>query len=258
MRLGVFLIGLASSSLLSIGGVLLVRSWNVYQLARGTSPEPQVIRLRDLSDAGYGDNRHVKVTDCALGRGYVVFYREWSWVKVCIPLVPADDPGRARPGTRQVWVVLVSNRLLPESDLKSLLQQSSVQGVVSREASLVGLSEQRELQRLYPGLNWSNCLVLEEGRVPMKESTVFKILVASASMAVVGGLVFAPWCLFCLGPWLKGALARDRLLAAAARAERRARRPPAAPKSGQLSGPQPRQPAGEAIRPPLDDHVVEE
>jgi hypothetical protein len=260
MRLRAILLGFFGASLLTLSGLLLLGSWGAYRTAQGTSPEPQIIPLRDLSATGYGDNRHVKVTGCALGHRYVAAQRNWAWEHVSVPLVPVDDdPGDAVPAVKNFWVVLVSSRPRRESDLKSLLQQSSVQGVVWRDRSMIELSEQNELRRLYPGLDWSKCLVLQEGVVPMKESTALAFLASSAGMVVLTGLIFWIWLIFCFAPWLEGYQARDRLLTAAARAERRRRagRPPAAPQSKHQIDPQARW-QEEAVRPPPEDHAVEE
>ena len=70
MRLRAILLGFFGAALLTLSGLLLLGSWVAYRTAQGTSPEPQIISLRDLSAAGYGDNRHVKVTGCALARRY--------------------------------------------------------------------------------------------------------------------------------------------------------------------------------------------
>jgi hypothetical protein len=257
MRPAAIILGLVGPALITVGGFCVVAFWNQYLTALGTRPEPQVIRLRDLSHLGYSDNRHVKVTGCALGRNYVAFRRNGLWAGVGIPLVPADgDPGGAVPGGQGRWVVLWSDRPRSASDVKLLLRESSVQGVL-RDPSWVPLSVRLELQRQYPGLDWSNCVVLDEGRVPMRETTASGFLAASAATTVLGGLVFLPWCLFCLRPWLKGYLARQRLLTAAAQARRHTAGRGRVSQSREVSD-SGGQAGGEAVRPAPDDSIAED
>jgi hypothetical protein len=234
MRPREFLPAVFGLQLVTVGGLLLLYAWGEYRTAYQALPEPQVIRLRDLVSKGYRDNRHVKVIDCKLGRSYVFVQSNGTLQEVCVPLFPAAEHEDARGpgGTR--WLILRTTRLWRVRDVEGLVQDSSVRGVVSAESSIVGREEKAKLKAAYPGLDWSNCLVLEEGRVPMKEGTALVLLVSSGGVVALGGLLFAGWCLFCFRPWLKDYRKRTKLLRAAADSERRARRgrrPAAAPRS---------------------------
>jgi hypothetical protein len=262
MRPRTVLLAVFSLQLITVGGMLLLGSWEQYGTARGTRPEPQVIPLRDLMRDGYGDNRHVKITGCALGPRYVYLEKDWRWQEVWIPLFPVDDgPGNGMPGGQNLWVLVRSTRPQRQQDLQLLLQDASVQGVLVRGASGVGVYEKVELQELYPQLDWSRCLLLNEGRVPMRESTTVGLLVASVSVLGLGGVLFAAWGIFCFHSWLKDYRKRRRLLAAAAWSKRPSGAGPlraSAPGSG--GGPRPLEirPADEGTRPPTDASPVQE
>ena len=182
---GVFVLvaflGLVFGAILSIGGW---REWTVY--SKG-SPLPQEVRLDELAKNGPVANVHVRVTDFALGEQYVVEEERGKWDRLWVPLFPA----RAPKDPRRIKVLVKTFGVTDERQLQQLYDKATLTGIIHEPNSLAA-KELGELEKCYPGADFSSALVLECGsEFPSgtKVGTLFGVgaaLLVTALMAVAG------------------------------------------------------------------------
>jgi hypothetical protein len=173
---------------------LFMDPWITYQ---NFSPTPRTIPLQELIDQGRGVNRNVQVTGFQFGEGSVYITKNNKWETVYVPLIPMDDhlPGeRKNQLDREIVVFLKSTRIKDRNDLEQLARQPAIQGLIIEH----DLSEKNTLKPHFPGVDYSKCIILDEGRQPPSEMLVYGILGGGTGAIAFGGVLAVAASIFLL------------------------------------------------------------
>jgi hypothetical protein len=182
LRVGFFFAALGVV-LIGIGVMEMVRN-------RGASATPEEITLKQLIARGTEGNPNVAIRDFRLGDNFVYETKGTStrWNKVCIPIVPADEaprgPGPFRP--TNVRAILMSFNAHNEGEVAALRGRTRLEALVNRIGSL-DKEEKKLLEQSYPGTDFSQCIILLEGRKPFSGVVIGGMLGGGALMLLVGG-----------------------------------------------------------------------
>jgi hypothetical protein len=129
--------------------------WQDWTIRSSASATPQDITLADLAARGPGANKHVRVTDAHFGKSYAVETKNGKPNRAWIPLVAPPD-GAIK--------VVVKTFNADDAALDRLARQTTVTGIITNDIHSIGSSEMGVLKQAYPGADFDNVLVLEEGR----------------------------------------------------------------------------------------------
>lgn len=181
-----------------------VNAWNVwmtYQKNAHTTERPVSTTVAALSERGVDGNRHVSITDGRLGPHSGIhsysYYNRTSRQTTTVqrayhPLFPSSAQ---QPGA----VVVVVMTSMEESDqLPSQSGGPVVQGMVNNAKGLFsnrdGLDPlpadaKQQLQRSYPDVDFSRCMVVNLGETPAKEQTLMIVFAVVAPLLLIGAVV---------------------------------------------------------------------
>jgi hypothetical protein len=173
----------ASVLLFVLGALALGRGYQEMQLSRNASAEPQRLTCAQLAQQGPGSNAHVILTDFRVGIN-VCWYKaskdqtEWSaiWVPLAakggtekMPVKLVSEPGQTSGG---MWAnpsgiqVLLKSARRNQIELSQLYSRREIEGTVINCIDSVGRLEMDVLHKTYPGTDFTQCWILEEGRKP--------------------------------------------------------------------------------------------
>jgi hypothetical protein len=163
-----------------IVGFLGYQEWII--LSRG-SPQPQRIRLADLTAKGPGDNVHVEVTDFSWGENCVTEEKHGKWNRVWIPIFPG---GAANQG--QVRALVKTFSVADEGQLRQMLRRPTVTGVIDNviPGHSLGSAEIAELKKGYPNVDVGTLLVIAEGKTFPSPEKVYLLLGIGGGLLVLG------------------------------------------------------------------------
>src|SRR5262249_20508329 len=134
--------------------LLAVIAWqDSYMLSAG-SPTPTRMAVSELGAQGPGDNIHVTVTEFGFGRQYAILKEKGRWTRVYIPLLPPD-------GSKGIRVVVTTQRVLDQAQLARFVQQTTLTGIIGNDVPLVRSPGVMHLENSYPGVDFSQVLILE-------------------------------------------------------------------------------------------------
>lgn len=183
------------------------------RLAVDASEAPQRLTLAQLAASGPGDNAHVVLTDFALCDGYVCIVKvgrfdkfitgsdptRKRWEGVFVPLVPLTPELRQRrargeavgrqPAPAHVRVLLLSYAVHGAADLDKLDTQPEVRGMVINSVKSLDSKTEPLLRELYPGTDFGNCLIFQQGRRPTATTTSLLIVILSTCAVVAAGFL---------------------------------------------------------------------
>lgn len=195
------------------GAMLVFYGLREMRLAVGASEAPQRLTLAQLAANGPGDNAHVVLTDFALCDGYVCIVKvgrfdklitgsdptRKRWEGVYVPLAPLTTELRQRRArgeavARQaapanVRVLLLSYGVHGAADLDRLDAESQIRGMVINSVQSLDRKTESLLRELYPGTDFGNCLIFQQGRRPTATTTSLVIVLLSTCAAVGAGFL---------------------------------------------------------------------
>jgi hypothetical protein len=198
---------------LLVGAMFVFYSFLELRLALVTSDTPQRLTLAQLAAHGPGDNAHVVLTDCALCDGYVCLVKvgrfdrliagtdptKKRWEGVFVPVVPLTPELRQRRARGEaavrenapadLRVLLLSYTVHGEADLDRLGAQAELQGTVVNSIKSLDGKTASLLRELYPGTDFSNCLIFQEGRRPSPSTTSLLFVFLGTCLAVGSGVL---------------------------------------------------------------------
>lgn len=159
-----------------------------------STPDPQELTLREVLDGKGRDNPHVAVTKFHLCGQYVTRNykgRGLQWMGF-IGIVPAPvEGGKADPFATPRLIVRPRNSI-EESRLVTVWgRQRSLTGILGPPDRLSG-PDREDLQKVYPGIDLSSCLVLEEGRQPLSAGALAGWTGAGAAAVAFGLILLLP------------------------------------------------------------------
>ena len=79
-----------------------------------------------------------------------------------------------------------SNHVHNEAELDALAERDTLQGLIVNEVESIGSKERKILSESYPGIDFSTCWILEEGRKPKSRGTAAGIMGAGGLGVLVG------------------------------------------------------------------------
>jgi hypothetical protein len=176
--------------LLLLGALVLVSAIrNLGQTARST-PQPQELTLRQLLAGAAGANTHVAITDFQLCDRYLTENFKGGqgrrWISY-IGIVPAGaDPSSPPRLLVKPWDAWEEKHLLNEWGGRRALV-----GILEK-ASREWEGDQRRLREVYPGIDLSSCMVLEEGQRPQTAGAGWAWLAAGIGSLALGWLLLDP------------------------------------------------------------------
>lgn len=207
-------LGLVAFLALVFGGILLWLGWVPWCEYLSSEPEPQTLSLRRLQEQGYGNNRHVRVTDFAfcdghvladdggLGKRYQLYFKQ-----IWVPIVPLElrtrkgGRGETVPVPRKVLALVytddtnfrVPEDLAPErAKIRLAVQRLSRghreekgwQGLVVTGLKPLTQEERERLLELAPDTDVDSVLLLRFG--PPEASQVLSMMGGGLGLALFG------------------------------------------------------------------------
>jgi hypothetical protein len=191
--------------LVIFGGVILYVGIKEWRLSQAASPNPQTITCDQLEKKGPGNNLHVVLTDFILCEGSYVYQGSKNdnsrWTKVWIPAVPIDGEYVQQlkrmiaenktsgeiPKPKNLKVIVKTSNVHSESELDDYAKHQTIQGLLVNKVESLGSEERNILAGSYPGIDFSNCYILEEGRKPKSAGTAAAMM-GGGGLAILGGL----------------------------------------------------------------------
>jgi hypothetical protein len=176
--------------LLLWGAMALVSATRSLGRTARCTAEPHELTLRQFLDGGAGANAHVAITGFRLCDRYLTENfkggqgRRWvSYIGIVPATADPSSPPRLLVKPRDAWE---EQHLLREWGHREMLA-----GIVER-ASREWEGDQRRLREVYPGIDLSSCVVLEEGQRPQTAEANWAWLGAGIGGVALGGLLLAP------------------------------------------------------------------
>lgn len=185
---------------LALGAVLTWFGVRETKLAAASSATPQPLSCRDLALRGPGANAYVTLTDFVVARNGAYYKRDQDqsdWSTIWLPLLPRGTASSAasagkRPSalpltlasrtsivptsnTSGIRVLLKSTRVRTQADLPPLYYLRKIEGMIVNCVDSVGPKEMEILRAQYPGTDFAQCWILEEGRKPTSPVTRFAL-----------------------------------------------------------------------------------
>ena len=190
--------------LLIAGITLLVLGWQEWQLSKVVRPQAQTIPYARLVRDGYGDNAHVRLTECFLAPGDYVYEASGSrWTKVFAPLVSSEGEyatrlrelpeGASPPKATSFGVILLSEHVHGEDEIDPLYGLKEFTGIVINEIESLGGREKRLLEESYPGVDLDRCWILDHARRLPSGTLGAVLLVVGVVLGGLAGLHYLLW-----------------------------------------------------------------
>jgi hypothetical protein len=205
-----------------VGGWIVGQiGWQEWTLYSTGSADAQLITAADLAAHGPGDSIHVKVTDFVLGPAFALAGRKDKWSRVWIPLLPVGR-GMSKKTLNAYLTILLQNQPLAAATCSSYFLKFSrfgsrpeikivvksfhvgddrqarqfydrykrqpMTGIIINSIHTLGFKERHELEKIYPGFDFSSVLVLEEGREFPSLAKVLCLLGAGTFLLVAAGV----------------------------------------------------------------------
>jgi len=187
-----------------LGAVGAWYGFKEFRLAGAASQTPKTISCKDLEANGPGENAHVNVTDfllCPNGFVYQSQKNSTRWSKIWVPAVPLDGvfveqlrksmsadgklPSNI-PAPKNVRIIIKTANVHNESELDSFADKETLQGLVVNKVESLGSEEKKILSQSYPGIDFSTCWIVEEGRKPKSRGAAAGILAGGGAGVLVG------------------------------------------------------------------------
>lgn len=174
-------------ALLIFGVMLLIAGVREWQLGIASSAAPEDVTLEALIARGPDGNPNVRVSDFALGDDYLAIsdYHDF-WQSVLIPAMP-KTMGEQSAHVLTPKVIVKSTIIKSDDGIQSLGSRVRLQGMVINRIEELGREEKSQLLELYPGLDFSKCIILEESRQPSDFNKVFFMGAGGLAMLLGGG-----------------------------------------------------------------------
>lgn len=197
----------------AVGGAGLYYGSLQLELSKYAKPEPQHLSLAELAADGYGDNAHVVVSDFFFGWNHVITYGRRGLVEaIYVPAVPlygdyheramalidaagdgpVDVDALAPP--QQIDVIVKLTDAHDADDVNEVGMLDDLPGVVINEIEELSSDQQEVLREVYPGLDFSECLILEYDRPASTAMQATLFMVGGAIVLLIGALLgFFAW-----------------------------------------------------------------
>ncbi len=116
----------------SLFGVILAgMTWEDWSYRSLLLIAPERVTLRQLIDQGYSGKRHILVTDFRWGSGYATQEQSETWLRICVPMFPIDDP---QP--QEILAVVESRDVRHIRELPEIYSLEELDGVLDRHRGL--------------------------------------------------------------------------------------------------------------------------
>jgi hypothetical protein len=173
---------------LVLGGMLLFAGFREWQLGSASSAQPEDLTLEALIARGPDGNANVRVSDFVLGDNYVYFTDESGiyWTSILVPAMP-KTMGDQSSHVLIPKVIVKSKHVANEDQLDALHARVQLQGMVINRIEELGSEEKEILLKDYPGIDFTKCIILEEGRQPSDSAMLFLMGGGGLALLLGGG-----------------------------------------------------------------------
>jgi hypothetical protein len=194
-------------AIMVIGGVVAFLGFQEWQLASVAKADPQTISCADLSEKGYGDNAHVRLTNFIMSPGTYVYKADAKapskpWETVWVPLVPeggeyhqmvekiVKEKGENAdiPMPTNIRVILKSKKIANETSLGSAMEAPEIDGIVVNKIESLGSKEKDILKSSYAGIDFDKCWIVEHARTPAGTPQIMGMMGGGLAAVVIPGL----------------------------------------------------------------------
>jgi hypothetical protein len=191
-----------------LGAVLFFMGFQDWRLATKAQGNPQIITAAQLEANGPGNNAHIILSDFQMCEWSFVYETEgrnkekWKWV--WLPVVPLDSPyvqqlqamaqagqQNAPPPPDHVRIIVKSNKAASEAGVHNMAMANTLQGMVINEIESLGGEERRLLSESYPGIDFSNCWIVQADRKPAGSAQVMALMGAGGTLVLAAASFFA-------------------------------------------------------------------
>ena len=179
--------------LLVAGGICLFIGFMEAHLRGESSATPEEISLKALLARGGSGNRNIILKDYQLCENYVYEEKNNAWTGAWVPVVPSDEVARAGQPFRptNVRALIYSGHVRSGRDVETLLGQPRLKALVTTGIMSLGSEEKNLLQSSYPGTDFAQCLIIQEGRTPFSKPVLFLLFSGGVVGLLAGGGLIA-------------------------------------------------------------------
>jgi hypothetical protein len=178
-----------------IGITFLGIGFKEQKLTDLSSAEPEPITLTRLLERGPNGNPNLILSDFQLCENWVyekktmVGVAVGEWTKVWVPIVPTNGAANAFANFQNrtnVRALILSTRVHNENEVVPVLAVQQLSGMVINQISSLNSKEKKFLEQGYPGVNFDNVIIFEEGRKPASSEKIGYLLSGGGLLVVVG------------------------------------------------------------------------
>jgi hypothetical protein len=175
--------------LVIFGVVFVVLGFKEGGVSSESSQTPEEISLKELIARGPNGNPNVIVTDFILCENFVYKTDHGRWSGAWIPAVPADSltPGQKRGGSpTKIQALIFTINAQSDAELNQRCNQPKLRALVVNKITSIGAQEKSLLQNAYPGTDFAQCLIIQEGREPAGKVKLFLMLGGGGIATFIG------------------------------------------------------------------------
>ena len=175
--------------LFGVGIFLIVEGIKEKSLASTASAAPEEITLAALIARGPDSNPNIILTDYMLGEGFIYKSRRGSWSGAWVPAIPGK-PGPERAGKPEIIKALIyTGQARNAEEVYQRCEKPKLRGLLVNQIETLQPDERTLLERSYPGTDFSNCLIIHEGREPAGTGKVL-LMVGGGVLLVLAALAW--------------------------------------------------------------------
>lgn len=160
-------------SLMFAGACAFFGIWE-FNLSRRSSAQPEELTLAELVKRHSNErlqhrsasNPNVVITDFKIVAPYAVETKGLTqrWVKVWVPIVPADTPDDRVADS--IAAILFSSSIKNEQELVERFDRPKLQGLIDPQSAEPGIKATFSWKREFPTLDLDRCVIIVEGKQP--------------------------------------------------------------------------------------------
>ncbi|HEY7086846.1 MAG TPA: hypothetical protein VH518_02080 [Tepidisphaeraceae bacterium] len=191
------------------GGFLLWFGLKEWRLSQAASVTPQKISCAELEKSGPGSNAHIILTDYVLSPSGFVYQgtknSDATWSIIWIPAVPSDGEYVKQvlklvqagekdvdklPVPKNIKLIVKTRTVHNETELDQFRDRETIEGLIVNKVEALGSQERNLLASSYPGIDFSTCYILEEGRKPKSAGASAGMMGGGGGLVLLGALGF--------------------------------------------------------------------
>ncbi len=193
---------------MAFGGlVMMFIGYREYSLVSLSMPTAKTISMADLLEDGPGDNIHLHITNMLLWEGAYVYEadsEDGPFTMVWIPAISSDsetgqqvlagiERGASPTGhPPNIQMILRTDSCVDENAVGQLMLQglqTGIKGMIINEITSLGSDEKKLLSEEYPGVDFEQCYIFEQGREPAGRFKMVALMFGGTLLSLAGGFL---------------------------------------------------------------------